>query len=276
MRKSVSIFPCDPVAHNNLANALKVAGQFEESIKACNVALELNPRYVTALCSRANALNCLRLTSQALVDFDMALSIEPKNIDALVGKARILIDSDSPHDALPIARIAVQLAPKHLDALVCLAVALILLNQISEALPYLEYVISVNSKHKTAIGWYLRGKLAVCDWRNLNQVIELTAAQVQDGVVSVSPLTLFTCLDKPDIHLLASKKLLSQLFVNNINSSFIHRNYHKIKVAYISSDFRDHPVAYHLVEVIELHDRSLFEILATPSPPQIIAILHKD
>ncbi len=36
----------------------------------------------------------------------------------------------------------------------------------------------------------------------------------------------------------------------------------KIRIAYVSADFRDHPVAAQIVELFERHDRTRFETIA--------------
>ncbi len=41
----------------------------------------------------------------------------------------------------------------------------------------------------------------------------------------------------------------------------------RLRLAYLSRDFRSHPVAYLMAEVIELHDRARFEVIALSYGP---------
>ncbi len=52
--------------------------------------------------------------------------------------------------------------------------------------------------------------------------------------------------------------------VSQIPQMPMHRQHagERLRVGYLSSDFRDHPVAYLLGEVFELHDRSQVEVYA--------------
>ena len=48
-----------------------------------------------------------------------------------------------------------------------------------------------------------------------------------------------------------------------------HRyNHDRIRIAYLSADFRDHPVSQALVGVFEHHDRKRFETIAVSFGPE--------
>src|SRR4051812_19843052 len=53
-RTAVALTPNDPVAHNNLGNALRPLGLWEEALAACEQALALAPDYLDAQLSHAN------------------------------------------------------------------------------------------------------------------------------------------------------------------------------------------------------------------------------
>ena len=265
--RSIELAPNDALALNNLANAQKCLGKFAASVESCTKALAIRPNYSMALCSRANALNELKLTHLALADLDVVLRQEPHHVQALVCKTRVLLDANCPADALHVVKGALDLEPENCDALVCASAALILLKRAEESLPYLRIVLNQEPKHKTAYGWLLKAMLVDCNWSNLESIVKNTHNSIIYHDAVVSPLTLISCIDEPDLHLLTATKINGSLQPTDTQFTFSIDGKNKIKVAYISSDFCNHPVAHHIVEVIELHSRDKFEILGISIGP---------
>jgi predicted O-linked N-acetylglucosamine transferase (SPINDLY family) len=77
------------------------------------------------------------------------------------------------------------------------------------------------------------------------------------------PMGLLSITDDPQIQLEAAQIFSNAEYPENtiLGPAPKHQN-SKIKVAYFSADFKDHPVAYLTAELFELHDREHFEIYA--------------
>lgn len=89
-RTAVAMTPADPVAHNNLGNALRPLGLWEESLAACERALALAPDYLDAQLSRANALLDLGRPEEAVAGYDRVLQRAPKDARALSNRGLAL------------------------------------------------------------------------------------------------------------------------------------------------------------------------------------------
>jgi len=89
-RLAVALTPNDPVAHNNLGNALRPLGQWEESLAACERALALAPDYVDAQLSHANALLDLARAEEAVAGYDRLLQRTPGDARALANRGLAL------------------------------------------------------------------------------------------------------------------------------------------------------------------------------------------
>ncbi len=115
---------------------------------------------------------------------------------------------------------------------------------------------------------YLHTKDHMCDWE-LEQVFRdayssylerLTARGI--GAKDVSDLLpLLAKVDDPALHRKAAA-LFGQRYVQPTRNLSPSKPNGKIRIAYVSSDLNEHPVAYQSAEVFELHDRSKFEIFA--------------
>ncbi len=101
----------------------------------------------------------------------------------------------------------------------------------------------------------------ICDWSLYNYFEEWRNDFIQNTKFEGEPLSLISLKDDPYRELLLSRKYYYSNYHSNKKFELINQN-KKIKIGYISADFKNHPVALLLARVIELHDKSKFEIYA--------------
>ncbi|KAL9442531.1 hypothetical protein AB3S75_020947 [Citrus x aurantiifolia] len=70
------------ICHSNRGICFLKLGKFEESIKECTKALELNPTYMKALIRRAEAHEKLEHFEEAIADMKKILEFDPSNNQA--------------------------------------------------------------------------------------------------------------------------------------------------------------------------------------------------
>jgi len=99
-RVAVALAPNDPVARNNLANALRVLGLWDESLAECERALALAPDYLDAQLSHANVLLDLGRPEQAVAGFDRLLERAPRDPRALANRGLALRGLNRAADAV--------------------------------------------------------------------------------------------------------------------------------------------------------------------------------
>jgi len=101
----------------------------------------------------------------------------------------------------------------------------------------------------------------ICDWSLYDFFDEWRDDFINNTQFEGEPLSLINLKGDPFKELLLSRKYFYSNYQANKKISLINKN-KKIKVGYISADFRIHPVSLLLARVIELHDKSKFEIYA--------------
>jgi len=116
--------------------------------------------------------------------------------------------------------------------------------------------------------------LSVCDWNNALPMLKRCIHSVLNGKISDSllPGFLLNALGLNDITpetMYALTKKTAELTTQNIKPATVkqektHIN-NKINLAYLSSDFRAHPVGYFIYPIIASHNRDLFEIFCYSS-----------
>ena len=101
----------------------------------------------------------------------------------------------------------------------------------------------------------------ICDWSLYNYFEEWRDDFINNNKFEGDPLSFINLKGDPYRELLLSRKYFYSNFQSNKKIELINQN-KKIKIGYISADFRNHPVSLLLARVIELHDKSKFEIYA--------------
>lgn len=177
------------IVYNNLANALKELGRYQESlencnqsikinkvnaeafcirgavlqllkrhdeaINSCNAAIEINPDFAEAYNNLGNALLDIQEYSQALVSFDRALKINPQYVGAYFNRAAVLQALHRIDDAILSLDIAITLQPDFADAFNNRGVVLLSIKQYDLALK--DFDISIQLSPNRADAFVNRG-----------------------------------------------------------------------------------------------------------------------
>ena len=101
----------------------------------------------------------------------------------------------------------------------------------------------------------------ICDWSFYKYFEDWRDDFINNSQFEGSPFSFLCLMGDPKKELLLSRKYYYSNYASNKKIEFKNQN-EKIKVGYISADFHTHPVSLLLARVIELHDRSKFEIYA--------------
>jgi len=88
-------------------------------------------------------------------------------------------------------------------------------------------------------------------------------AGVRKGEAVTEPFGLITVSEDPEEQLLCAEGFYEDRVNTGLTRLWNDERYRheKIRVAYVSGDFREHAVAYCIAELLERHDRSKFEII---------------
>jgi tetratricopeptide (TPR) repeat protein len=114
LRRRVQKDPAS-IAFAQLAEELRRAGQFEESIEACRTGLAVHPGYLSARVTLGRALVELNRLDDALVELEHVLASAPENLAAIRGVAEIHHRRGELAEALKFYRTALSLAKNDPD-----------------------------------------------------------------------------------------------------------------------------------------------------------------
>jgi predicted O-linked N-acetylglucosamine transferase (SPINDLY family) len=110
----------------------------------------------------------------------------------------------------------------------------------------------------------LQIKLQLCDWQELNADLSLLPQKIAAGIKFSNPFTALAVTGAEELLFQIAltwtlDKCSPEPTLAELDKYPVRQ---KIRIAYISADFRNHPVAILTAELFEKHDRSRFEIFA--------------
>jgi predicted O-linked N-acetylglucosamine transferase (SPINDLY family) len=104
----------------------------------------------------------------------------------------------------------------------------------------------------------------VCDWTNFDAECTQVMTAVAAGAAASLPLPLLAIPASAELQFKCAKRYSSDKFGSTKTPLWRGQRYShpRIRVAYLSSDLREHPVAYLTAGLFERHDRKRFETIA--------------
>ncbi|MDP1682140.1 MAG: tetratricopeptide repeat protein [Burkholderiales bacterium] len=260
IEKALELKPDYAEALVNHANILRQDHRFDAALACLDRALELKPDFLLALFNKANALAESGRHAESVPFYDQVLALQPDYPEALSNKAAVMGDLQHPEEAVELARQAVKKNPNFAEGYNNLGANLLQLGRIQDAFLAFQRAMSLKPSYESP---YLN--IAKLLW------------SVGDAPEAMRYLGLL--LDMNPGHEEAKRcKLLFELYVYqeqplpprapisfgapSAKQRFAQRKdpHKKIRIGYISSDFRLHPVGRNIWPVLEGHDCGQFEL----------------
>ncbi len=149
------------------------------------------------------------------------------------------------------------------------------LGQLDLAIANYEKAISLDGNMHHSLAHLIHQKQHICDWRGIgkdsleHQIITLREIVRTTPNAAIAP---FAFLAMPSTTAAEQKLCANHYIAQNYRRLTAPRDkivftYHlqnkpKLKIGYLSADFRLHPLAFLITELIESHDRNQFELYA--------------
>jgi predicted O-linked N-acetylglucosamine transferase (SPINDLY family) len=296
-------------AHGHRADVLSALGRHAEAVDSYDRALALAPDVVEDWFNRGAALVDLGRYAEAVASFDRAIAGKPDFIDAHLRRAKALSDLDREHEALASIDGMLAREPNLPEAWLGRGNVLMKLRRREEAAAAFDRALEL--KADLAEAWLGRGnvlfdleryrgaaaaygkalaarpdlhnaaslrvlsKLYICDWTNLEDEIArlLKASRENPRSGGDFPLTAIPSSPADQIQLakcyVRDRPAFSPMWRGEVYS------HDRIRVAYLSADFHEHPNSYLATGLFERHDRTRFEVTGISFGPDVNSPLRR-
>ncbi len=257
------------------ATALLQAGRPGEALALFDLAISRQPQFAHAHAGLGLALAATGEHAAAVAAVANAVKLDPQGASpVLLQLGYQFLQSGRPDDSLAAFSRLLAEQPGDVAARLGRVMALIGISRYDLALPEIAALRSATPSIDYLPGVHFHAQLQCCDWSTYDASI----AELSDAVrckQRVDPPHAFIAYSTSP----AEQQLCAETFVAERCTadsppvprmpaqSLADRSHPKLRIAYLSSDLRDHAVAQLLVGVFEAHDRERFEIFAFSSGP---------
>ena len=249
---------------NNRGVALWHLGRTAEAKLSYDRALALQESHVPTLLNRAQLLQASGQFAQALADYDKAIAAEPANARAWNGRGSVLHALKRNREAFANFDRALGLDPAFADALTNRAhLRWAECGDHAGAVSDIKAALAANPSQPFARGELLHLNSFAADWDGFDEQVRAIDDAVRQGREAVRPFVYQALSQSP-----ADLQRCSQIFAASLYSapaapppSFAYRH-DKIRIGYVSGEFREQATAYLMAGLYERHDREKFEIIA--------------
>jgi len=293
--QAITINPNSAAAHFNLGNVLKSLNKINDAIasydKAINIkpdhelylfrgiafhelkkldealtsydeSIKLKPDACVAYSNRGQVLVELKKIKDGITDFDKAIQINSNFIIARYNRGLALRLLGKNEESIEAFKAIIQIEPNHLKSLYELALIYKVSNEFNLTLTYCAQILKIDPNHNQTIILSIKTRKITCDWTCYEKDISYALKKINDDEESVGPFSSLSFFNDPAIQKKIIGAYSSKYYPPNnfFNKILPYKKHKKIRIAYFSPDFYNHPVSNLTVELIEKHDKSKFEI----------------
>jgi protein O-GlcNAc transferase len=283
-RQALQLDPDLGEAHFNLATILATQSQWELAEKHCQTAHRLLPHSVE-ICNLLASLSLSQREYEKAIDFaQKTLSLAPNHAEAFQHIGSALFHLGRADESIQWYRRAISQLPDDPAVLQNLAMLNCKRGQLDQALPYIESALARDPS--CAEAWNTLGNIrkemgrieeAVDCYRKAAELNRINPTYLSNAIYTLlfleealpSRVSLSQAAKgRPSRQALIS--LWNELFATpwekdvtpHTNSRVAGR---PLRIGYVSSDFRSHPVGRFVLPLLEHHDRTQFEVFGYSS-----------
>ena len=247
--------------HNNLGNVFLKKNEFKEALDCYDKAIKIKPDYYEAHYNKGNVLTKIKDFKNAIKSFDKSIEIKSDYVPALKARNKFYIKENKLNKALSMLEKLIIYESDNADLYVQKANVLLEMKKYEDAIKYYETAYKIDPSNPFLMGNIIDTKTIICDWKNFNHEIKKLEDKILNKEKITTPFTATTLFDSPKV-LLESAKTYESHFKRNkdINLDYRRTDKKKIKLGFYSADFRTHAMGNLMVQMFEMHDKSLFEL----------------
>jgi predicted O-linked N-acetylglucosamine transferase (SPINDLY family) len=234
-RQAVALRGGDAEAHNSLGNALKEGGELDQAIASYRQAVAVRSDYAEGHNNLGAALEVMGQLDEAKAAFRRAIALDPKLAEAHSNLGSVLLAEGKLDEAIAAYRQALRLRPDYAEAHGNLGIALAAKGQHDDALAAYRQAIALRPGYAEAHG----NLLYTLHFHPGYDARSIAEEHRRWNIQHAEPLRKFV---RPH--------------ANNRDPQ------RRLRIGYVSPNFREHPVGRFLLPLLSHHDKKHVEVFA--------------
>tara|TARA_B100000768_G_scaffold56888_1_gene55302 strand:+ start:682 stop:2736 length:2055 start_codon:yes stop_codon:yes gene_type:complete len=257
----IKIFPYEINLYNLQAAANAAVFKYDDAIKSYERIIKINPNFANAYFNIGVMFQAKNYLQKSVTSYKNAIFHDPNYADAYNNLGNVFKELGKLKDSMNAFEKAIRLKPNHAFAYNNIGNLYAELGERKKSIKAFNKAISIIPDYESAIAAKLHQLSHICDWEEIEKN---TSIINKIGTIKnpVTPHFILSLEDAPERHRIRSEIYSKTKYISNYLPERIITKIKskRIRIAYISSDFKIHPVALLIAKVIELHNRNNFEI----------------
>lgn len=269
LRKALALNPASTLAAGNLAAVLRRLERHDEALACVDAVLAREPNNVIAIVNRANILFDLERFGEARPAYERALGLDQNDAEAWLGLGATENRLRNPEGAAAALKRAAALKPGSAEAWLSLGHAFETMGRHEDTAAVMDRALALNPRATFAGGMRVFARASLCDWSHIAEERAACLAGIRQGDIATVPFTGLVVTDDPAAQLKCATLYAQAVAARRPEPLWRGERYRhdRIRVAYLSGDFRDHPVTHLIAAMFEQHDQSRYETFGISTSP---------
>jgi predicted O-linked N-acetylglucosamine transferase (SPINDLY family) len=267
IQQAISVDPANATFYSNLSPELVALNRCDEAIAAAQRAIELTPLHAEAWFNLGHARRSGGDLAGAIAAYREAIRLRPEFALAHAQLGIVLRRSGDVPGAIAAYRESLRLAPALPQTWNDLGIALFAAGQFDEAIASFQEAIRLKPNFGQAFNNLGKALNEIGRLRDSTAAYE-RALQIDPSFVPAHTGLIFTLLYRPDIAPVVLQQSLADFnrrYAAPLKSTVqLHTNDRspgrRLRIGYVSGDFRNHVVARNILPFIRRHDHKQFEL----------------
>ena len=303
LSKVIKLAPNMLLAYFNLAVAQKSLGRISDALKNYDRVIKLDPSFIDAYLNRGLLLNEQMKSEAALASYDEAIKIRSDYAEAHYNRGIVLVNLKRFDEALASYDQAIKIRSNYAEVYYEGALLLTRLNRFNDALASYDQAIKfmpdfaqahfnralllIDSRHwleaiegyqiaskldpdiPFIMGSLLDARMQVCDWLGYVEARNALLSNIMAEKPVAVPFALQALTDDLELLNNASKINYHETFGEKPSLTITNSVHPKIRLLYVSGDYKTHPVMSFMADLFEKHDKTQFELIAFSCGPKM-------
>jgi predicted O-linked N-acetylglucosamine transferase (SPINDLY family) len=275
--KAIGFNPHDAGIYNNRGNALMRLGRVDDAVASYEKVVALYPNDATGYFNLGGALGDLRRLDQAVASYDKAIALKPDFAEAFSNRGVALKDNKQLELAVASYDRAIALKPEMAEAYSGRAGVYKELGQQDKSFADFDHAYALAPDFVGAEGSRLHARMFLADWANFAMDSRHLAASIADGKANSTPFAFLSINPSAAAQLQCATSWIAANHPAAADPTWRGEIYAhgKIRLGFVSADYREHPVADLVAGVLDRHDRSRFELVGISIGPNDGSAIRK-
>jgi protein O-GlcNAc transferase len=270
-QKALALAPTSPEILCSMGNVLRSLEQPARAMACYQEAIEKRPEYAEAYTSLGSVLKEIGKSEEAIACLRKALAYKPDQAEIYNNLGNVLQEQGDLKQAILLYEQATRLKNDLAEAHFNLGNLNKELGSIKSAIQSFRRAVEIQPDYSKAANQLVFQSQSACCWEELEEISDLlddlTLQEIERGVLTgETPFVSVSRRLDPAVNSAVarswSRHILNQAGSLKKNYTFQvpPSNHPRLRIGYISNDFRDHPIAHLILGLFGCHDRKKFEI----------------